>query len=167
MSQREWPNTRYVGGIPTLSKRRSYKVKIGRDRLGLFKGRHAKYEVPLDCIIDVRVMSYLELSRPVQSGDKSVIGRAVLGGVLFGPIGAVVGGMSATASKPKMSFDQSLNKNEIVVVVDAEEAGVQYRFGLIVPAVLFKRGAADKFADAVQSARMNWARHLQRLKAGT
>ncbi len=158
MPRREWHKIRYVGGIPTFSKRRSYRIKIGRDRIGFFRGRHIIYEVPLEGIIDVRVMSYLELSRPVQSGSKSVIGHAVLGGVLFGPVGAVVGGMSAAAPKPRMSLDQSMNKNEIAVVVDAQEAGVHYRFGLIAPAVFFKRGAADSFANAIQAARMNWAR---------
>lgn len=33
--------------------------------------------------------------------DKSVIGRAVVGGLLLGPLGAVVGGISGVGSKTK------------------------------------------------------------------
>lgn len=36
--------------------------------------------------------------------DKSVIGRAVVGGVLLGPLGAVVGGVSGVGKKQKATY---------------------------------------------------------------
>jgi len=38
----------------------------------------------------------------VKEEDKSVVGRAVVGGLLFGPLGAVVGGMSGVGKKEKV-----------------------------------------------------------------
>ncbi len=39
--------------------------------------------------------------KEVKEADKSVIGRAVVGGVLLGPLGAVIGGMSGIGKKEK------------------------------------------------------------------
>ena len=40
--------------------------------------------------------------------DKSVIGRAVLGGVLLGPLGAVIGGMSGLKTGQKITIPDSI-----------------------------------------------------------
>lgn len=48
-------------------------------------------------IIDMKFISHKQLG----TEDKSVIGRAVVGGLLLGPLGAVVGGISGVGSKTK------------------------------------------------------------------
>lgn len=48
-------------------------------------------------IIDMKFISHKQLINE----DKSVIGRAVVGGLLLGPLGAVVGGISGVGSKTK------------------------------------------------------------------
>lgn len=40
----------------------------------------------------------------ISESDKSVVGRAVVGGVLLGPLGAVVGGMSGIGKKQKKVY---------------------------------------------------------------
>ncbi|MGB7594692.1 MAG: hypothetical protein WBL80_03945 [Erysipelotrichaceae bacterium] len=50
----------------------------------------------------VGVLSVTE--KEITEQGKSVLGRAMLGGVLLGPLGAVVGGMSGTTKKTKTSY---------------------------------------------------------------
>lgn len=49
-------------------------------------------------IIDLKTASHQEL----ESADKNVIGRAVAGQLLFGPVGAVIGGLSGVGKKEKL-----------------------------------------------------------------
>ncbi len=57
-------------------------------------------------IISIKQTSRDELIRT----DKSVIGRAVVGGLILGPLGAIVGGMSGIGSKEKLK-----NQNYLVI----------------------------------------------------
>ena len=43
--------------------------------------------------------------------DKSVIGRAVVGGLLLGPVGAIVGGMSGIGAKKETKVIQNANED--------------------------------------------------------
>lgn len=55
---------------------------------------HLKY----DQITGINVIT----EKDILEKSKSVVGRAVLGGVLLGPLGAIVGGMSGIGSKEKI-----------------------------------------------------------------
>jgi hypothetical protein len=57
-------------------------------------------------IISLRKTSHEELAKI----DKSVIGRAVVGGMILGPLGAIVGGMSGIGSKERF-----INKQYFVI----------------------------------------------------
>ncbi len=57
-------------------------------------------------IISLKQTSQGELSKI----DKSVIGRAVVGGLILGPLGAIVGGMSGIGNKEKF-----INKHYLVI----------------------------------------------------
>ncbi len=43
--------------------------------------------------------------------DKSVIGRAIVGGLLLGPVGAIVGGMSGIGTKKETKVIQNANED--------------------------------------------------------
>lgn len=47
----------------------------------------------------------------IQEANKSVVGRAAIGGILFGGLGAVVGGMSGLSSKKKRKYRSFLVLN--------------------------------------------------------
>lgn len=64
------------------------------------------YPIHNSQIISIKQTSREELIRT----DKSVIGRAVVGGLLLGPLAAIVGGMSGIGSKEKLK-----NKNYLVI----------------------------------------------------
>jgi hypothetical protein len=64
------------------------------------------YPIHNSQIISIKQTSQEELART----DKSVIGRAVVGGLILGPLGAIVGGMSGIGSKEKLK-----NKHYLVI----------------------------------------------------
>lgn len=76
--------------------------------------------LPYDKIVGVIQTSEKEIVEK----SKSVLGRAVLGGVLLGPLGAVVGSVSGTGKKVKtttslfvvINYKPSLNDDEIKVI---------------------------------------------------
>lgn len=72
-------------------------------------------------ITNISVVSETE----IKEVDKSVIGRAIIGGVLLGPLGAIIGGISGTGTKkssmPKkkyliINYKQSSDPSNISVV---------------------------------------------------
>lgn len=65
--------------------------------LQLMQGIHL-YPIHNDQIISIKQTSRQELI----SKDKTVIGRAVVGGLILGPLGAIVGGMSGIGTKEQI-----------------------------------------------------------------
>ena len=74
--------------------------------LRFFSKSHSPVYLSYDQIIAVGVVSEAEIIEK----DKSVIGRAAVGGLLLGPLGAVVGGISGTGKKQKAT-----NKKYLVI----------------------------------------------------
>lgn len=66
----------------------------------------AYFEIHNSQIISLKQTTLSKISEM----DKSVIGRAVVGGLILGPIGAVVGGMSGIRNKKKI-----VDKNYLVI----------------------------------------------------
>lgn len=64
------------------------------------------YPIHNSQIISLKQTSQEELTKT----DKSVIGRAVIGGLILGPLGAIVGGMSGIGNKEKLK-----NKHYLVI----------------------------------------------------
>jgi len=60
-------------------------------------GKKNKINIPYSDIINIGYGMHTE----TQSKDKSVIGRAIIGGALTGGVGAIVGGMTGIGSKKK------------------------------------------------------------------
>ena len=69
---------------------------------------------------------YYGLETEIIEKNKSVIGRAVAGGILFGGVGAVVGGLSGTGTKAKkerhfyfiISYNSSAGENTFIQFED-------------------------------------------------
>ncbi|MDF1809399.1 MAG: hypothetical protein P1U42_06855 [Phycisphaerales bacterium] len=160
MARSDWKNVKYIGGIPTFPKKKKYTIRVGQNLLQFCKGRRAKFQIPITNVSNIRVLSYLELNRPDMK-SKSVVGRAVVGGLLLGPVGAVVGGISGVGQKQQLTLSQNVNKNEFVVLITADELGIIYNFGLIVPAIFLKRNAAERLMNHIQTARIYNARATQ------
>ena len=106
-----------------LTKGLMYDVALYDDHLTI-KVAFGKQEATLNYsqITDV----FYGLQTEVTTKNKSVIGRAVAGGLLFGGIGAVVGGISGTGTKEKkerkfyfiISYTSSSGENKFIQFED-------------------------------------------------
>jgi predicted ATP-dependent serine protease len=82
------------------------KVILHTHGIKVVKGLTTFYPIHNSQIISLKQTSQEELSKT----DKSVIGRAVVGGLILGPLGAIVGGMSGIGNKEKLK-----NKHYLVI----------------------------------------------------
>lgn len=64
---------------------------------------YGSFLVPIMEIHKSQIISLEQISSQ-ELQDKSVVGRAALGAVIFGPVGALVGGMSGIGSKQKTKY---------------------------------------------------------------
>jgi hypothetical protein len=86
------------------------------------------YRIKMERVLDIIVADKTE----IQNVNKSVVGRGVAGGLIFGPVGLLLGGMSGIGSKQKevktgkMLVISYLNKdNEVAnVTLRADQAMV-------------------------------------------
>ncbi len=79
-------------------------------------------------ILDVDEIEAIDILTEEEAKNKSVIGRAVIGGVLFGSVGAVVGGLSGVGQKKKireiLSIDTMDGKTYLLPVHTGAAAGI-------------------------------------------
>lgn len=94
----------YESGLPVSVTSGPVKIAVSGDsikiaRWGLFdRGQRICARIGLGEVTDVRVFNSTEWV-PEQTQERSVIGRGIVGGLLLGPVGAVVGGMSGVPHK--------------------------------------------------------------------
>lgn len=69
------------------------------------KNVEATYRIPLFRMISIDVVS----EREIVEKSKSVIGRGIAGAVIFGPVGAIIGGMSGVGNKKSASYKYFVN----------------------------------------------------------
>ncbi len=95
----------YRGGLPDAPSSELFEVDIDKEdlilsqiTLGALKNKVIQtYKIPLKNIVECGYVTEKEL---VEAG-KSVVGRGIVGGFLFGPAGLVLGGLSGVGSKKK------------------------------------------------------------------
>lgn len=121
----------YLDGLGNISKNSIFKVEIEDDYLLLnavqlrMLGKDKilqQYKIKTSDILAFEIVKAADLK------DKSVIGRGAIGGLLFGPVGAVLGGMSG-ANKQKITstlaicYLPSTGGEPKTVVLNAESPG--------------------------------------------
>ena len=98
-------------GIENFPKKMSLRLILGKDRFDIktvSSNKEFRY-LNYSQIKDVGIVTEKE----IQEADKSVVGRAVVGGLLLGPLGAVVGGVSGVGKKQKTNHNIYLVINYI------------------------------------------------------
>lgn len=93
-----------LGGIPNITKWEYLDIRYDKEFLYLDRFEKLKifgkntiketYKIPHDRIITMEVMTHEE----VKVKEKSVIKRGLVGGLVFGPAGMILGGMSGIGS---------------------------------------------------------------------
>jgi hypothetical protein len=88
-----------ISGIGAIPKNTPVTLTLNGDTLEIKQRFFGKEPFSLACaqITDAGMIS----SEEIVERNKSVIGRAAVGGLLLGPLGAIVGGMSGTGKKQK------------------------------------------------------------------
>lgn len=102
MKERNEINLTYFEGIDSYIKEMPVIVRIDdtNQRVTIMATMKNKpvIHIKFDQLIDCATIS----DKTIIEKDKSVIGRAVIGGILTGGLGAIVGGMSGLGSKKKV-----------------------------------------------------------------
>ena len=91
---------------PITEKTELVEVALYEDHLELkaFMEKHEPISLQYEQITDV----FHGIQSELVEKDRSVIGRAVAGGILFGGVGAVVGGMSGVGKKKEKTVTKLL-----------------------------------------------------------
>lgn len=95
MGAKDFVLATYIDGLG-IAQNTFCKLYLFDDKLQINAGKQ-KFEIKLEKIRAAVVKNERELIEK----SKSVVGRAVVGGVLLGGLGAVVGGMSGVGTKKK------------------------------------------------------------------
>lgn len=121
----------YLEGLGQLPDNSLFRVELDGEYLVLLHiklhllGKDEvlqKYQIQAADIVDMGIVKQSELQK------QSVVGRGVVGGVLFGPVGAMLGAMSA-AGKQKIknvfavSYLPSQGDEPKTIMFDADPAG--------------------------------------------
>lgn len=93
-------NGEYEKGENVIEEIPSGKIKVFLHTHGIKIANDSSYT-----LLDIHNSQIISFKQTTKSElvymDKSVIGRAVLGGLILGPLGAVIGGMSGIGTKQK------------------------------------------------------------------
>lgn len=81
-------------GIPHVPPKTEVEVSVLSDKI-TFKTKDLTFDLALE---QVKAAAALKTT-DILTKDKSVIGRGIIGGVLLGPLGAIIGGMSGIGKK--------------------------------------------------------------------
>lgn len=116
----------HADGLPIPNNTMSYIFPCP-DKL-VIESKKGKFEIPNE-----RITNYAKLTeQQIKQSDKSVIGRAVVGGVLLGGLGAIVGGMSGIGAKTKTKthgyfvINYTNKAGEITAVSFESNANIDY-----------------------------------------
>lgn len=106
-----------VDGVPNIGERRIVKVYLLPEALLIRQESDDKSaELPYTRIKDAQVVTEKEIIEK----SKSVVGRAMIGGLFLGGLGATVGAISGVGTK------QQVNENQFLVInystADSEES---------------------------------------------
>lgn len=95
-------NLSFIDGIESYSKGIAVELSMDdKDKCLTIKSRAFKDKPVIKLKYEQIVAVNVVTEKEIIESDKSVVGRAVVGGVLLGPLGAIVGGMSGIGNKTK------------------------------------------------------------------
>jgi len=141
----QFVSIRYVLGIPGMLKEMGGKLIIDSEFIKFTRFGKEKARIKIQDIMQVEINKETDFIPGVEKG-RSVIGRGLVGGLLFGPAGLVLGGMSGI---PKKTVRQSKTKNNWFVLIAFNLNGVSNIAVFKVDAIFFKERKARKIANEI------------------
>ena len=95
-------NLSFIDGIESYSKGIAVELSMDdKEQCLAMKARVFKDKPIIKLKYEQIIAANVVTEKEIIESDKSVVGRAVVGGVLLGPLGAIVGGMSGIGNKTK------------------------------------------------------------------
>lgn len=140
-------------------------VTVDQSEKNLIKGAGAARDVrvlPFGNILSVSIVEDGETVTKADRKDGSILGRAVIGGLLFGGAGAVVGGLSAIGSKSSLSSGDVVRSLQLELVLEDPEHPV-HRVSLFDDLPLEVGGSSYK---TEKKRAMYWQSLLEMVMAG-
>jgi len=139
----ETSQIRYINGIPGLKPNKGCTLIIDEESLKVKRYFKIRAEIKIKDIMQVESKKETEFI-PGKEKDKSVIGRAIGGGLLLGPVGAMVGGMSGVGKK---TIEESSSKENWYIVIAYKLDGVQNIAIFRSEALFLKERLANKIVN--------------------
>lgn len=90
-----------IEGMETYSQNSTFVIKRCSEGLNFMQKEKILNFISYKDIESIEVNKEIKQTEK----DKTVVGRALLGGILLGPVGAIVGGMSGIGTKKKIQED--------------------------------------------------------------
>lgn len=109
----------HMYGVPHLSESSLTSIFITSENLIIESGNR-KFHLPMDSLTAAEFLTKTDLLKK----DKTVIGRGIVGGLVLGPLGAIVGGMSGIGQKHNkgnylvLNYRSSDNEEIKVIIFD-------------------------------------------------
>ena len=95
-------NLVFVDGVASYSKGIAVELSMDdKEQCLAMKAKVFKDKPIIKLKYEQIIAANVVTEKEIIESDKSVVGRAVVGGVLLGPLGAIVGGMSGIGNKTK------------------------------------------------------------------
>lgn len=95
-------NLGFIDGVESYSKGMAVELSMDdKEECLIMKARAFKDKPVVNLKYEQIIAANVITEKEIIESDKSVVGRAVVGGVLLGPLGAIVGGMSGIGNKTK------------------------------------------------------------------
>lgn len=121
-------HTFYINGIDLYNKNIPTTLSLDKNKQSLVieskEPNYPTYIISFKQIIATNVLTENEILQE----DKSVVSRAIVGGVLLGPLGTIIGGMSGVGNKTNKQIHYYLiinykNKDGEIKIISFETAG--------------------------------------------
>ncbi|NQX65712.1 hypothetical protein HQN90_06195 [Paenibacillus alba] len=94
-----------IDGLPLKNSKSQLEITFDNDYLIISETIAKGFKMVVDNTFKIPLANFLESTvtteKEIVSQSKSVIGRGIVGGVLFGPAGLLLGGMSGIGDKKK------------------------------------------------------------------
>jgi len=110
--------TQFIGGVETIPPNAECIVCISEESLDIQCGK-TTITVTYESLAGYGIFAHKEITDHFVSRNKGVVSRGITGGLLFGPVGAIIGGMTGVGKGVK-HIEHSRNTNYLAISTETK-----------------------------------------------